>query len=280
MSAAAPAGVRAALREAARGAAIASAAARVLATLPRAPGVGGVPAGPGWERTNHRGRTVSLVSGPALGLGAALSDGRPAAAVAGLVATAVGAYDDAVGARHDQRTSKGFRGHLGALRRGQVTTGLVKVAGIGGAGLAAAVLAGRRPPAPAASRRLVDVGVEGALVAGCANLLNLLDLRPGRALKVGLVAAAALRMPGPGAAALVLLPGDLGERTMLGDAGANALGAVLGVGLAARLAAPRRRAGALLAVGALTVASEVVSYSRVIDAVPPLAWLDRLGRLP
>jgi hypothetical protein len=57
--------------------------------------------------------------------------------------------------------------------------------------------------------------VDGALVAVAANLLNLFDLRPGRALKVGLLAAAAVDAPGPAGAALALLPGDLRERTML-----------------------------------------------------------------
>jgi hypothetical protein len=65
---------------------------------------------------------------------------------------------------------------------------------------------------------------------------------------------------------------------MLGDAGANGLGALLGLALLRR--APERREAALGVLAALTAASEVVSYSRVIDAVPPLRWVDRLGRRP
>jgi hypothetical protein len=80
--------------------------------------------------------------------------------------------------------------------------------------------------------------------------------------------------------AAVLLPADLGERAMLGDAGANGLGAVLGLALAGRLPGRGARLAALAAVGSLTAASEVVSFSRVIDAVPPLRAVDRLGRLP
>ncbi|MCQ6349962.1 hypothetical protein NPL98_28810, partial [Bacillus cereus] len=79
-----------------------------------------------------------------------------------------------------------------------------------------------------------------ALAAGCANLANLLDLRPGRALKVVLPPAALLvlaageaerpRRGGTLALAALLpglaaLPADLRERGMLGDAGANVLGA-------------------------------------------------------
>ncbi len=231
-------------------------------------------AAPALQRTNHRGVPVTLASGPALALGsvvgAALS--LPAAAVAGLVSAAVGGYDDVAGARPAQAGVKGFRGHVGALRHGTVTTGAVKVAGIGLAGLAGcALLPDRRVP--------LDVLLGGAVVACSANLLNLLDLRPGRALKVGLAVATLLRQSGVAAAAAVLLPEDLTERTMLGDAGANALGAVLGLALVERLGSRTATAGALAALAGLTAASEVVSYSRVIDATP-LRWLDRLGRRP
>ncbi len=175
------------------------------------------------------------------------------------------------GARAAQRGAKGFRGHLAALRRGQLTSGMVKVGGIGAAGLAAAaLLAGRRP--------LADVVLDGAVVAGSANLLNLFDLRPGRALKVGLLGAAAVGAPGPAGAAAALLPADLGERVMLGDAGANALGALLGLAAVHRLPSRGARAALLAGLTALTGASEVVSFTAVIERTPPLRALDALGR--
>ena len=222
-----------------------------------------------WDRANHRGRTVTLLAGPALAVVSAATADLPRAAVAVAVggATAVGAYDDAVGSRD----ATGLRGHLLALRHGRLTTGAVKVVALAATGVAACACA--QPDGGP-----VDLLVGGAVVAGSANLLNLLDLRPGRALKAGAVAAAALGQPGPAAAALALLPDDLGERTMLGDAGANGLGALLGLALLDR--APHRRAAALTVLIAITVASEVVSYSRVVDAVPPLRWADRLGRRP
>jgi UDP-N-acetylmuramyl pentapeptide phosphotransferase/UDP-N-acetylglucosamine-1-phosphate transferase len=78
-------------------------------------------------------------------------------------------------------------------------------------------------------------------------------------------------------AAAALLPGDLKERVMLGDGGAGALGAAVGVGLAAG-ATPSalRRMTAL--VTALVLSSEVVSFNGVIEAVPALRRIDRLGR--
>ncbi len=260
------------------------------------------PGGPKtWSRTNHRGEPVTLLEGPAVALGAiagalaqaaALAqdgtlaqNGRSgwragsALAVAGAGAAAFGAYDDLKGTA-DRR---GFRGHLGALRHGEVTTGAAKLGGIGATGIASAVLAGGAP---------ADLVINAGLVAGGANLLNLFDLRPGRAIKVAaasaaLIAAAdsagngrasALAPLPPLAAALALLPEDLGERAMLGDAGANALGAMLGAA-AAGLPRPARLV-MLAGIAGLTAASEKVSFTKVIERTPALRKLDMLGRRP
>ena len=80
-------------------------------------------------------------------------------------------------------------------------------------------------------------------------------------------------------AALALLLDDLHERLMLGDAGANVVGAALGLGVVLTCA-PATRLVVLAIVTFLNLLSEVVSFSRVIDAVPPLRFLDRTGRLP
>jgi hypothetical protein len=83
----------------------------------------------------------------------------------------------------------------------------------------------------------------------------------------------------PLGAAIALLPEDLGERAMLGDAGANALGALLGAAAAASLSRPARLT-LLAAITGLTAASEVVSFTTVIERTPALRWLDMLGRRP
>ncbi len=251
-------------------------------------------------RTNFRGRTVTLAAGPALAVGAATAgaigaQSRPATAatlVAGLGSGVVGLYDDVVGARPEQKAAKGFAGHLAALRDGRVTSGLVKIAGVGGAGLAAAVLLAADPAVRShrhrsrqgAIGRVVDVLLGAGVVAGTANLVNLLDLRPGRALKAGVLLGVPLLSgpvgglaAGPVGAAAALLPDDLDERVMLGDSGANALGALLGVALAARTG-PLGRAGILAVVGALTAASERVSFTQVIQNTRGLRELDALGR--
>lgn len=262
------------------GGATAAAAALVSVEVARR-----VPAlsGPVWVRRNHRGRSLSLVAGPAAALTASAVAGvllpaglRRSAVFLGLAAGAVGLYDDVVGARRDQQRDKGFRGHLRALRSGRLSGGAVKVVGVGGASMTAA---------GSVSSGLVDRIVAAGVMAGTANLVNLLDLRPGRAAKVSALAAAALSTGSAGGAgaavlgtSLGVLPADLSEKVMLGDSGANALGALLGYRLAAA-SSPAARAGILTVLVVLTAASEKVSFTRVIEATPGLRALDRWGRL-
>ncbi|RCG29600.1 hypothetical protein DQ384_18550 [Sphaerisporangium album] len=277
------------------GAALGAVAARAAyAAFTRRPPIGDEKT---WTRTNHRGEPITLLEGPAFvagaGAAAALVPGLPgrvraAAVLAGVGAGGLGAYDDL----HGSGASKGFRGHLTALARGEVTSGAVKILGIGAAGLAAASLL-RRSGEGGATARFADTLIDGALIAGAANLANLFDLRPGRAIKVGLLAggplvAASLAKDATAGAALAavplgagiaLLPEDLGERAMLGDAGANALGALLGVAAASSLGRPARLA-ALGVVAGLTAASEKVSFTKVIAGNPVLNRLDMLGRRP
>ncbi|NMO53472.1 hypothetical protein HH310_20080 [Actinoplanes sp. TBRC 11911] len=243
------------------------------------------------DRVNFHGKTVSLAGGPALAAGASVGAalGAPsaraaaAAMTAGVVSGAVGLYDDVVGNRPSQKAAKGFKGHLGALREGRVTSGLVKIAGVGAAGLVASALVGSRR---SGVRGAADVLVGAGVIAGMANLVNLLDLRPGRAIKAGAVIGVPLtagRGGGLAAGALgassALVADDLGEEIMLGDAGANALGALLGVALVAR-SGPAGRIAALAALGALTAASEKVSFTQVIQDTPWLRRWDELGRRP
>ena len=80
-------------------------------------------------------------------------------------------------------------------------------------------------------------------------------------------------------AAFGLLPDDLGERLMLGDAGANVVGAVLGLGVVLGRGEVSRITALVLLLAA-NIAAELVSFSSIIDRVRPLRWLDRLGQRP
>ncbi len=242
-------------------------------------------------RTNVRGTDVPVILGDALVAGT-LAGGALlviveaiagellmetlAVMVVAIVMWAAGAWDDRKG---DERP-RGFRGHLEAARHGLLTGGLLKIFAGALSGLVAAWLVYGFEP----------VGIvmqTGLLVALSANLVNLFDRAPGRAAKVGLLAGipmvlfgqvawAASAAPLLGALVFCLGP-DLKERAMLGDAGANPLGAILGLGVALSLP----EVGRVIAIALLVVlnlASEWVSFSRVIEAAPPLRWLDGLGR--
>ena len=262
-----------------------------------------------WERTNFHGVTVSLRGGVAMAgaavasaaVGSALSD-QPRAALGGVVASLggglAGYIDDVDQGAHDGgKVAKGLKGHLGALAHGQVTTGVIKIAGIGASALAASALVGSK--ATSVSGKAADLVLNTVLIAGTANLANLLDLRPGRALKATVLVAtplsyfscAAAKTPaspasaqrllasGLNAAAITALVEDLQETTMLGDTGANAAGALLGTSLAAN-DSWKLRLGTALGVVGLILASEKVSFSKVIAANPALNWLDQLWRRP
>ena len=244
-----------------------------------------------WERTNFHGVTVSLRGGVAMAgasvasaaVASALSD-QPRAALGGVVASLggglAGYIDDVDQGAHDGgKVAKGLKGHLGALAHGQVTTGVIKIAGIGASALAASALVGSK--ATSVGGKVSDLALNTVLIAGTANLANLLDLRPGRALKATVLGASAQRLLASGlnAAAITALVEDLQETTMLGDTGANAAGALLGTSLAAN-DSWKLRLGTALGVVGLILASEKVSFSKVIAANPALNWLDQLWRRP
>ncbi len=240
-----------------------------------------------WTRTNHAGRPVTLLEGPVFALsataGALGGGGGVPAAVAGLGAGAFGVLDDLAG----DSTNKGLAGHLAAALRGEVTTGAIKIAGLGATGLLTALLLDRsRTPA-----RPISTLIGGAVIAGSANIANLLDLRPGRALKVVLLASVPLIAGGrathvssdtagaTAGAATGVLSDDLAGRSMLGDTGANSAGALIGTALVAGTEL-RGRLLALAGVTALTLASEKFSFTAVIESTPGLRELDALGRPP
>jgi UDP-GlcNAc:undecaprenyl-phosphate GlcNAc-1-phosphate transferase len=240
-----------------------------------------------FERVNHRGSPITLAQGPATVVGSVIGIAltpelpgrlRGAGVVAASAAGAVGLYDDLFGAP----STKGLRGHLSALTHGEVTSGAVKIVGIGAAGLLTGAWArGGRGG-------VVDALLTGVVVSGSANLLNLFDLRPGRAAKVYLAASGPVLasraaggglLAGPTGALVALLPGDLAERSMLGDAGANALGAAYGVAVAATMSRVAL-VTVSAAIVALTLISERVSYSELIEQNPALRAFDALGRRP
>jgi hypothetical protein len=191
----------------------------------------------------------------------------------------LGFLDDALGQGATAGTPRGWRGHTRALREGSLSTGAIKA--IGALALAAYVVSGRGLES---WRYLADV----ALLLLATNAFNLLDLRPGRAEKglallgLGLCLGAWTLAPVEllGIFAGPVLVGawlTLRERAMLGDTGSNLIGAVAGVWLLTNLGGDGRLI-ALAIVLALTIYGELRSISAAVERVPPLRWLDSLGR--
>jgi hypothetical protein len=173
---------------------------------------------------------------------------------------------------------RGLRDHLRAFVSRRVTTGIVKIVVVVAAAIVSIALQGRGTG--------VDRFAGVVLVAGCANLWNGLDVRPGRALKFGLVAMLGIvnapigvlpTLPGVAVGSALALWRDLREVAMLGDSGANLLGFTIGYGLYSVLPGWGVEVGALVAV-ALNVVADTITLSRVIGSVPPLRWFDQLGR--
>jgi len=191
----------------------------------------------------------------------------------------LGFLDDSLGQGAAAASPRGWRGHGRALREGSLSTGAIKA--VGALALAAYVVSGRGLES---WRYLADV----ALLVLATNLGNLLDLRPGRAEK-GLALLGAGLCLGAWTLAPIELLGiffgpilvggwlTLRERAMLGDTGSNLLGAVAGVWLMTNLGGDGRLV-ALAVVAALTVYGEMRSISATIESLPPLRWLDSLGR--
>jgi UDP-N-acetylmuramyl pentapeptide phosphotransferase/UDP-N-acetylglucosamine-1-phosphate transferase len=190
----------------------------------------------------------------------------------------LGLIDDLLGTEGD----RGFRGHLRALTQGRVTTGAIKI--FGGAAVALVLAAN---VSYVSGRRLL---ADAVLIALAANLANLLDRAPGRAIKVGLLAWIPIAFVAGGDAVGIaiapvigafcgLLGDDLREHLMLGDTGANVLGAVLGLAVVLDVGRGPRNF-VLLGLVLLTIAAEMISFSSVIDRVPILKRFDQIGRLP
>jgi UDP-N-acetylmuramyl pentapeptide phosphotransferase/UDP-N-acetylglucosamine-1-phosphate transferase len=209
-------------------------------------------------------------------------------AVLGLIDDALGARDDALGTRAGAlgtsagalgTSPRGWRGHGGAVLRGELSTGMLKAAG--SLGLALFALSGLGLPH---GRYLLAV----AVLVLATNLFNLLDLRPGRASKVFVLLGAGLTLgasdvrplwalglfAGP---ALVAGVYDLRERAMLGDTGANLLGALAGLWMVLVLSATGQ-AIALAVLVAITVYGEFRSISALVEKTPGLRALDSWGR--
>jgi len=193
------------------------------------------------------------------------------AAVTGI--SLLGFIDDLIGTRD----TLGFRGHIRKLFHGELTTGGLKAVGGGIIAVYASALL---------FKSWQDILVNALVMALFANLINLLDLRPGRAIKGFLVLFVILFFAAKSdlflflpllAAVLAYFPFDLKAKAMMGDSGSNVLGFTLGLMCAMRMNMPFR----LGFLGFLIVAhlfTERYSLTEIIERCALLRYLDNLGR--
>ncbi len=188
---------------------------------------------------------------------------------------ALGLLDDALG----HARQRGWRGHGAATLRGELSTGALKAAGSLGLALLAMSYLGLSN-----GRWLLAA----AVLVLATNVFNLLDLRPGRATKAFVLLGAGLAIGAAdlrplwalglfAAPALVAGAYDLRERVMLGDTGANLLGALAGLWLVLTLSGTGQLV-ALALLAAITVYGELRSISALIERTPGLRRLDSWGR--
>lgn len=185
-----------------------------------------------------------------------------------------GLFDDLLG----NREHSGFKGHIGAIFKGKLTTGALKAIGIPVVAIFAFSLI---------SNGVLEIIGNAVLVALFVNTLNLLDLRPGRALKVYIplqliFVILAIGTLGSSAAALtgitiVLLIPDLREEIMLGDIGSNILGGILGFYFAYAFDW-NIKLPIIVVLVLLQILTERYSISTIVERVAPLRVLDNLGR--
>ncbi|HZL47409.1 MAG TPA: hypothetical protein VFC30_00160 [Solirubrobacteraceae bacterium] len=174
---------------------------------------------------------------------------------------------------------RGWRGHGRAALRGELSTGVLKAAGSLGLALFAMSFEGFSKP-----HWLLAVGV----LVLATNVFNLLDLRPGRAIKAFVLLGAGLTLGSLEvrplwslglfvAPALVAGLYDLRERAMLGDTGANLIGALAGLWLVLTLSGTGQLI-ALALLAAITLYGELRSISALVERTPGLRALDSWGR--
>jgi UDP-GlcNAc:undecaprenyl-phosphate/decaprenyl-phosphate GlcNAc-1-phosphate transferase len=229
---------------------------------------------------------VPLMLAQVLGSARLLHPETAPVALYALGVLALGLLDDSLGERYERvgqvqtpHAARGWRGHGAALLRGELSTGAVKAVGSLGLALLATSMLGLSN-----GRWLLA----SALLVLATNAFNLLDLRPGRAVKafvllgigVGLGSGEARPLWALGlfaAPALVAGVYDVRERAMLGDTGANLLGALAGLWLVLALSSTGQLVALALLAG-VTVYGELRSISDFVERTPGLRHLDSFGR--
>ncbi len=187
----------------------------------------------------------------------------------------IGILDDLIG----DRDVSGLKGHFKSLLNGKLTTGGFKA--IFG-GLVALLIS------VSISNDIIDIGVNTLLIALSTNLMNLLDLRPGRAIKGYLFISVILLLTVPiyyDKIVIVILMSnvlayfkeDLKANAMMGDTGSNVLGISVGIIIAYNFSFTIRLC-LLMVLILIHIITEKYSLTKIIKNNKVLNYIDMLGR--
>ena len=185
-----------------------------------------------------------------------------------------GILDDIIG----NRDVSGLKGHFKSLLNGKLTTGGFKALFGGFIGLVISI---------AISKNIYDIVINTLIIALSTNLMNLLDLRPGRAIKGYLVISIVLLFTlGEYTRNLLLLifPNviayfnqDLKAKAMMGDTGSNVLG--ISIGILFVMGYPLKvRLIWLAFLIFIHILTEKYSLTKIIENNKFLNFIDKLGR--
>lgn len=188
----------------------------------------------------------------------------------------IGLLDDLVG----EKKTKGIKNHIAKTLRGSLTTGFLKAA----VGFMLAFIASLR-----ISLDILDLIINSFIISLSTNTLNLLDLRPGRAVKSFIAASLILILSNVSKVyeflplviihviSWLYIPYDLKEECMLGDTGSNILGITLGY-YTVLLQSKNGKLIILAFLVVINVISEKISITEIIKKNRLLSYLDNLGR--
>ena len=185
-----------------------------------------------------------------------------------------GILDDIIG----NRDVSGLKGHFKSLLNGKLTTGGFKALFGGFIGLVISI---------AISKNIYDIVINTLIIALSTNLMNLLDLRPGRAIKGYLLISIVLLFTlGEYTRNLLLLifPNviayfnqDLKAKAMMGDTGSNVLG--ISIGILFVMGYPLKvRLIWLAFLIFIHILTEKYSLTKIIENNKFLNFIDKLGR--
>ncbi len=185
-----------------------------------------------------------------------------------------GIMDDAIG----NRDVTGLKGHFLSMFKGRLTTGGFKAVLGGFIGIVVSA---------AVTDNILGVVVGTLVVALATNFMNLLDLRPGRAIKVYLIISILILIFAGDfnrQLYMLLLPGvvsyfifDLKALSMMGDAGSNVLGVFIGVMIVISFSIQVQLV-CLVGLIAIHVLTEKYSLTKLIEQNSVLNFIDKLGR--